>query len=65
MNEEGCKKGKEFLRKHEANIVLYKKPWKSYETYDLIGKDLTTGRDTTVFLKGRWYGNLGYIWVFV
>ena len=46
----------------EANIVLYEKPWKSYVTYDLIGKDLVTGRDTTIGLTGRWYTEMANFW---
>ena len=62
MTEAGCKRGMEFLGKHEANIVLYQKPRKSYETYELICKDLATGRDTTIGLRARWYEQLYYIW---
>lgn len=62
MDEKACEKGKQFLKAHEAYIILKSKPKKRFEDYTLIGNDLNTGRDTTIRLKGRWYETMGKTW---
>lgn len=62
MTEEGCRRAIEGYGSDHAHLILNKKPKKSYEDYILVGKDLTTDRDTTIRLKGRWYETLGKIW---
>ncbi len=62
ITEEGCQQGIKEYGSDKAYFVLHKKPWKTYVDYTLVGKDLTTDRDTTILLGGRWYENLDYIW---
>lgn len=62
MHEESCERGKKYLKAHVAYIVLDSKPKRKFEDYALIGKDLHTGRDTTIRLYGRWYTTMGSIW---
>ena len=62
VDEKACEKGKKYLKTHETYIILESKPKKRFEDYVLIGKDLYSGTDTTIRLKGRWYETLGKTW---
>jgi len=62
VDEEACERGSKYLKAHEAYIILESKPTKRFEDYALIGKDLYSGADTTIRLKGRWYETMGKTW---
>lgn len=62
MTERGCEKGIRAYKSDEAYMILESKPKKRFEDYVLIGKDLNSGTDTTMRLKGRWYETMGKTW---
>lgn len=62
ITERGCERGKRNYGKQDVYILLAAKPQKKFEYYELVGKDLHSGRDTTTRLYGRWYETLGKIW---